>query len=150
MATLELRVYGLGEVEKWLTAVGKNLEKVPERFSAREDVKRDLEACGRIGLQRFHIEDTGTAMQNVRAESTPQRDGIMVYEAMNSDTQSTYGKAKGQDPYLIFFLTEYAPASFLRPKGIAMGRDFFRLWPALMKTTVEAAFDGEVSRALAE
>jgi hypothetical protein len=148
---LTVTVEGLGELQTWLTKVAAGLEKVPQKFSERDDVKQELQAVARIALERFRISHTGIAIENVRAESTPDHKGIVVYEALNAATASKGGKGgahAGEDPYILFFLQEYAPVSFLKPEGVAMGRDFFRLWPELMKTTVLAAFDGEVMRAL--
>jgi hypothetical protein len=145
---LTVTVEGLDGVQTWLTNVAKGLEHVPEKFSAREDVKRDLEDVARLSLDMFGIEDTGTAKQNIRAESTPQHDGIVVFEALNEATKSKYGPGAGRDPYIVFFLEEYAGQSFLKPKGVALGRDFYRLWPDMMRTIVVTAFDEEVNKEL--
>ena len=146
---LEVQVTGIGEVQTWLTKAEAGLEKVPANFSARADVKKNLQDIARLSLEMFRIEDSGVALENIRAESTPDLKGIVVFEDFNKATETTYGSNKGKDPYLMFFLAEYAPDSFLRPKGIAaVGRDFFRLWPDLMRTTVVDAFEEEVRKAL--
>lgn len=147
---LTVRVSGLNTLETWLTKVAKGLEQVPERFSDREDVKRNLQGIARLSLVQFGIEWTGAAIDNIQAESTPDHRGIMVYEALNSATASKAGAMAGSDPYILFFLEEYAAMSFLRPQGVAQGRDFFRLWPALMRSTVVDAFEEEVRKVMAK
>ena len=146
---LTVTIEGLDGVQTWLTNAAKGLEQVPANFSKREDVKRDLQDVARLSLEMFRIEDTGTALANIKAESIP--DGIAVFEALNAETASKGGKGgayAGQDPYILFFLEEYAPKSFLKPAGVAQGRDFFRLWPDMMRTIVVEAFEEEVRKEL--
>lgn len=146
---LSVTVTGIGEIQTWLTKVEAGLEEVPERFSERLDVMLKLEVIARGTLLEKNINDEGTALENIRSESTPDNKGIMVYEDLNAATEATWGKEKGQNPYLMFFLTQYAPSSFLRPKGkAAIGRDFFALWPDRMRSTVVDAFEEEVRKAL--
>jgi hypothetical protein len=144
---LTVTMTGLKETETWLASVAEGLEKVPENFSKRADVKNDLLDIAVRSLQWFNIEETGVAIENLRAVSTADNKGIVVYEEWNQETRAKLSPY-GMDTYLIFFLEEYAPRSFLKPQGVAEGRDFFALWPDLMRGTVQRAVEEEVKKAL--
>lgn len=150
---LTVTMTGMKEVETWLTNVAEGLEKVPQAFSQRQDVKNGLRDFAVLSLQMFGIDRTGVAQENIRAESTPDGKGIMVYEDLNSATASTGGAGgsnAGQNAYILFFLTEYAPQTWkrLRKSGVFLGRDFFELWPDMMRTFAVEAFEEEIRKAL--
>ena len=143
---MTVTVQGMEGLNAWFAKTAQALKRVPERFAARTDVQSDLHDMAVFSLQTFGIENTGVAVENLRVQ--PTADGFRVYEALNERTKSKYGPYAGNDPYILFFFEEYAPKSFLKPKGVAEGRDFFALWPPLMRSTVVDAFEDEVRKAL--
>lgn len=141
---------GLQAVESLLLSLANGLQDVPKRFARRADVQQSLTDIAKGSLLEFDIEDKRTAINNIHAAPTADGTGIVVYEAMNDQTRATWpDPGASDDPYIMFFLTEYATESFLRPKGKkAVGRDFFALWPERMKPVAIDAFNEEVAKVL--
>jgi hypothetical protein len=145
----DIKVIGLDKLRQSLNQIVKDLEKVPENFSKRVDVQGQVEALAKMSLDQMVVSSSGhTSYENIKAEAFATeggRKGIVVFEALNEDTRSKAGNFAGLDPYILFFLEEYAPSSFLKDKS---PRDFLKLWPDLMKPVVVEAFNQEVDKVL--
>ena len=84
----------------------------------------------------------------MNADTLGSRNGIVVYQDFNSDTEAKAPKTPpATDPYILFYMTEYAQYSFLKNKTV---RDFFVLWPELMAPVATDVFAQEVEKALME
>lgn len=142
-------VKGIDGVQKWLEKAAAGLERVPERFSKREDVKQKLRTIAQMSLDTVGISDSGTSKENMQVESIPG--GIAVFEALNAATAPIAARVPITDSYVLFFLTEYARYSFSH-EGLSKSvpKDFLRLWPEAMKPTVVDAIEQEVQEAIKE
>jgi len=151
---LTVTIKGLGKTQVMLQNAAAGLQGVPERVSRNEDVKRALVARGQLAMQQVDFSKPGGASyDNVKAETTPDGKGIMVFEDINEGTLAKggppwSGRPLGPDQYAIFFtLPEYVAFSFLKyPKE----KNFLALWPELMKPVVEDAYNEEVRKAVSK
>ena len=147
---LTVTVTGLGPLLMKIVGLGKGLEQVPERVSRSQDLKAVLRGTAQQSLAMVgYNSKSGTTYQNMKAESTADKQGIVVFEDLNADTWPKAPVADVDSPYALFALEGYAKYSF-SAGGLSTRTptDFLALWPELMQPVVVDAYEEEVAKEL--
>ena len=159
MFTIEAK--GLKETMAWLMERKAGLEDVPSRFSQRDDLQRNFMDIAKTitdnTVYLSHPESpayqrTHAIVDYIASEAAVNGKGIDVFLPVTPETQAGVRAhfkdgRMGEDPYALFFLTEYAPVWFRH--GIEP-RDFLALWPGAIEPSATDGFLEEVDKELAK